>query len=42
MIEPFIEKRAISIEHSNVNREEHRHKSRQACRRDREPSRIPI
>ena len=42
MSEPFIEKRAISIELSNVNREKHRRKSRHVCRRNREPSRIPI
>ena len=42
MCEPFIEKRAISTELSNVNREKHRRKSHRVCRRDREPSRIPI
>ena len=39
MSEPFIEKHA---ELSIVNREKHRHKSHRICRRDREPSRIPI
>ena len=42
MGEPFIEKHAISTELSNVNREKHRRKSHRVCRRDREPSRIPI
>ena len=42
MSEPFIEKHAISTELSNVNREKHRRKSHRACRRDCEPSRIPI
>ena len=42
MSEPFIEKHAISTELSNVNRENHRRKSHRVCRRDREPSRIPI
>ena len=42
MSEPFIEKNAISTELSNVNREKHRRKSHRVCRRDREPSRIPI
>ena len=42
MSEPFIEKHAISTELSNVNREKHRRKSHRVCRRDREPSRIPI
>ena len=42
MNEPFIEKHVISTELSNVNRERHRRKSRRVCRRDREPSRIPI
>ena len=42
MSEPFIEKRAISIELSNVNREKHRRKSCHVCRRNREPSRISI
>ena len=42
MSEPFIEKHAISTELSNVNREKHRRKSYRVCRRDREPSRIPI
>ena len=40
--EPFIEKHAISAELSNVNREKHRHKSHRVCRRDSEPSRIPM
>ena len=39
---PFIEKHAISTELSYVNREKHRRKSHRVCRRDREPSRIPI
>ena len=42
MSELFIEKHAISTELSNVNRENHRRKSHRVCRRDREPSRIPI
>ena len=42
MSEPLIEKHAISTELCNVNREKHRHKSHRVCRRDREPSRIPI
>ena len=42
MCEPFIEKHALSTELSNVNREKHRRKSHRVCRRDREPSRIPI
>ena len=42
MCEPFIEKRAISTELSNVNREEHRRKSHRVCRRDGDPIRIPI
>ena len=42
MSEPFIKKHAISTELSNVNREKHRRKSHRVCRRDREPSRIPI
>ena len=46
MSEPFIEKHAISTELCNVNREKHREKhklkSHRVCRRDREPSRIPI
>ena len=42
MSEPFLEKHAISTELSNVNREKHRRKSHRVCRRDREPSRIPI
>ena len=36
--EPFIEKHALS----NVNREMHTRKSHRVCRRDCEPSRIPI
>ena len=42
MSEPFIEKHAISTELSNDKREKHRRKSYRVCRRDREPSRIPI
>ena len=43
MGEPFIEKHAISTElRINVNREKHNLKSHRVCRRDREPSRIPI
>ena len=42
MSEPLIEKHAISTELCNFNREKHRHKSHRVCRRDREPSRIPI
>ena len=42
MSEPFIEKLAISTELCNVNREKHKRKSHRVCRRDREPSRIPI
>ena len=42
MSEPFIEKHAISTELSNVNREKHRRESHRVCRRDREPSKIPI
>ena len=42
MSEPFIEKLAISTELCNVNREKHKLKSHRVCRRDREPSRIPI
>ena len=42
MSEPFIEKHAISTELCNVNREKHELKSHRVCRRDREPSRIPI
>ena len=42
MSEPFIEKHALSTMLSNVNREKHRGKSHHVCRRDREPSRIPI
>ena len=42
MSEPFIEKHAISTELSNVSREKHIRKSHRVCRRDREPSRIPI
>ena len=40
--EPFIEKHAISTELCNVNREKHKRKSHRVCRRDREPSRIPM
>ena len=36
------EKHAISTELCNVNREKHKLKSHRVCRRDREPSRIPI
>ena len=36
------EKHAISAELSNVNQEKHGCKSHRVCRRDREPSRIPI
>ena len=42
MCEPLIEKHAISTELSNVTREKHRRKFHRVCRRDREPSRIPI
>ena len=42
MSEPFIEKHAISTDLCNVNREKHKLKSHRVCRRDREPSRIPI
>ena len=42
MSEPSIEKHAISTELSNVSREKHIRKSHRVCRRDREPSRIPI
>ena len=42
MSEPFLEKHAISTELCNVNREKHKLKSHRVCRRDREPSRIPI
>ena len=42
MSEHFIEKHAISTELCNVNREKHKLKSHRVCRRDREPSRIPI
>ena len=42
MSELFIEKHAISTELCNVNREKHKLKSHRVCRRDREPSRIPI
>ena len=38
----FIEKHAILTELSNVNREKQKRKSHLVCRRDREPSRIPI
>ena len=42
MSELFIEKHTISTELCNVNREKHKLKSHRVCRRDREPSRIPI
>ena len=42
MSEPFIEKHAISTVLCNVNREKQKLKSHRVCRRDREPSRIPI
>ena len=42
MSEPFIEKHAISTELPDANREKHKSKSHRVCRRDREPSRIPI
>ena len=42
MSEPFVEKHAISTELCNANREKHKLKSHRVCRRDREPSRIPI
>ena len=42
MSEPFIEKHAISTELPNADREKHKSKSHRVCRRDREPSRIPI
>ena len=42
MSEPLIEKHEISAELSDVAREKHRSKSHRVCRRDREPSRIPI
>ena len=42
MSEPLIEKHAISIELSNVNRKKHRWKSHRICRRNQEPTRIPI
>ena len=42
MNEPSIEKHAISTELCNVNQEKHKLKSHRVCRRDREPSRIPI
>ena len=42
MSEPFIEKYTISTELCNVNREKHKLKSHRVCRRDREPSRIPL
>ena len=37
-----MEKHAISTELCNVNREKHKLKSHRVCRRDLEPSRIPI
>ena len=42
MSETFSEKHAKATELFNINREKHKRKSRRACRRDREPSRIPI
>ena len=42
MSEPFIEKDTISTELFNVNRRKRRCKTYRVCRRDREPSRIPI
>ena len=42
MSEPFMEKHAISAELSNVNQMKFKRKSHLICRRDREPSRIPI
>ena len=42
MSEPFTEKHAISTVLSNVYQKKHRRKSHHVCRRDREPSRIPI
>ena len=42
MSELFIEKHAISTELCNVNREKHKLKSYRVCKRDRDPSRIPI
>ena len=42
MSEPLIEKHAISTELPDANREKHKSKSHRVCRRDREPSRIPI
>ena len=42
MSKPFIEKHAISTELPDANREKHKSKSHRVCRRDREPSRIPI
>ena len=42
MGEPFIEKHSLSTELSIINREKHKYKSHRVCRRDREPSRIPI
>ena len=42
MRDPIIEKHAISTELCNVNREKHKLKSHRVCRRDREPSRMPI
>ena len=40
--EPSTEKHVISTGLSNVIREKHKRKSHRVCRRDREPSRIPI
>ena len=42
MSEPFIAKHGISTGLCNVNREKHKLKSHRVCRRDREPSTIPI
>ena len=42
MSEPFTEEHALSTELCNVNREKHRRKSHRVCRRDRDPSRIPL
>ena len=42
MGEPFIEKHALSTKLSVINREKHKHKSHRVCRRDCEPSKIPI
>ena len=42
MGEPFIEEHTISTELSNVKREKHKLRSHRVCRRNREPSIIPI